>query len=136
MGFLVGKIERLQEMAKEPSQRSLPTFSPPKPTLYSGLLTSFKIERELFAKLSFQEAIRRTFVAAGQAPMPGLQMTVYQQYLSHSRNSISRHLLPEGKPEETAGSLATICQGEVDAATCNDSDEPETDDDVELEDEE
>ena len=107
-------------MAKEPSERSLPNFNPPKPTLYAGLLNSFKVERELFAKPSFQDAIRRTFVAAGQAPIPGLKtgLTVYNTYLTHTRNTISRFLLPEGKPEEATGSLATVCQGEVDVATC------------------
>ena len=91
---------------------------------------------ELFAKPSFQDAIRRTFVAAGQAPIPGLKkgLTVYNTYLTHTRNTISRFLLPEGKPEEATGSLATVCQGEVDVATCHDSDEPETDDDVDDDD--
>ena len=70
----------------------------------------------------------------GRAILHSSYRRLYHQYLSHARNSISRHMLPEGKPEETAGSLATFCQGEVDATTCNDSDEPETDDDVELED--
>ena len=64
------KVRRLQEMAKAPEERELPPFKPPKPDLYTGLRNSFEVERDLFAQVSFKDAIKKTFVAAGQTPRP------------------------------------------------------------------
>jgi hypothetical protein len=112
-------------MAKEPSERSLPNFNPPKPTLYAGLLNSFKVERELFARPTGKTFVPGCHTAHLRCGGPGANpsglktgLTVYNTYLTHTRNTISRFLLPEGKPEEATGSLATVCQGEVDVATC------------------
>ena len=108
-------------MTKPPEERELPPFKPPKPDLHTGLLYSFEIERDLFTKDSFQAALKRTFIAAGQAPLHGGTFAVYT---SHARNRIAANLLPAGKAEDT--SLATMF-GHVDVANCDDDDEPETD---------
>ena len=50
--------------------------------------------------------------------------------MTHARNTIAAHLLPEGAAEDTQGSLATFA-GDADVATCEDDDEPETDDEPE-----
>ena len=65
--FQSWKFKRLQELVKPIAERALPPFDPPKPTLATGLLQSFEVERELFAKDSFKQAIKSTFVQAGQA---------------------------------------------------------------------
>jgi len=89
------------------------------------------VERELFAKDSFKQALARTFVAAGQAPGNNGKFVVYK---THNRNTIAAHLLPEGTAEDTLGSLATIA-GDADAATYDDDEEPETEDEAENDDE-
>ena len=130
--FQSWKISRLQEMTKPPEERNLPPFKPPKPDLYMGLKNSIETERELFTKDSFRDALARTFVAAGQAPGKGGKFEVYK---THARNSIAVNLLPEGAAEDTGtATLATIA-GDTDVATCEDEDEPETDEDETMDDE-
>ena len=106
-------LRRSAEMAKKPEERDLPPFKPPKPDLIHGLKNSFEVERELFTKNSFREALARTFVAAGQAPDGHKKFVVYR---THARGSIAAHLLPHGKPEESLGSLATMA-GDADVGT-------------------
>ena len=91
---------------------------------------SFAVERELFAKESFQLALARTFVAAGQAPDARGKYAVYK---THARNAIAASLVPEGKVEEGAATLATMAGG-TDVATCDDDAEPETDDEEDQDD--
>ena len=82
---------------------------------------------DLFAKESFKDALKRTFVAAGQASGTDGNFKVYK---THARNSIAAELLPEGKAParwRTGYRLATIV-GDADVAACDDDDEPETDD--------
>jgi hypothetical protein len=119
--FQSWKIKRLQEMAKPPAERELPAFEPPKPTLAVGLLQSFEVERELFAKASFKAAIKKTFMQAGQTPKADGTFITYK---SHTTQSISACLLPEGKTE--SHSLATIV-GTTDVITYEEDEEPETD---------
>ena len=126
------KISRLQEMAKAPEERELPPFKPPKPDLYSGLLNSFEVECELFAKDSFREALARTFADAGQVPGKDGKFVIYK---THARKTIAANLLPLGAPEEAQGSLATLV-GEVDCTTYGDESEPETDEEEEMSDQE
>jgi hypothetical protein len=122
------KVSRLQEMANAPEERELPSFKPPKPDLYTGLRNSFEVERDLFAQDSFKDAIKKTFVAAGQTPRPDGTFTVYK---THARSSISASLLPESKVEEQC-TLATMAGG-ADVVACEDDDEPATDDEPEDE---
>ena len=125
--FQSWKITRLQELAKDADERRLPDFAPPKPDLLTGLTTSFQVEYELFNRKSFQDALRRTFVAAGQAPLPDGSFMIYT---SHARSSISSYLLPEGKSEDSA--LASLI-GSADVMAAEEEDEPATDDEVEDE---
>ena len=123
--FQSWKFKRLQELVKPIAERALPPFDPPKPTLATGLLQSFKVERELFAKDSFKQAIKSTFVQAGQAAQADGTFVTYK---SHERHTISRDLLRLGKPEDN--SLAMI--GDTDVATYEEDEEPETDDEEET----
>ena len=125
--FQSWKILRLQEMAKEPSARDLPPFAPPKPDIVAGLLNSFEVERQLFNTESFRAAVRRTFVAAGQAPDAEGNYIVYK---SPACSTIAKILLPEGKVEEAGAALASVI-GTGDTLACDDDDEPETDEEVE-----
>ena len=52
-----------------------------------------------------------------------------------ARNTIAANLLPEGKPEDVLVCLATVA-GDADVATCDDDDEPETDEEDNEEDNE
>ena len=120
--FQSWKIKRLQEMAKDPSERVLPPFAPPKPDLTQGLRNSLKVERELFAKDTFKAGLQRTFQLAGQTPQDDGTFAIYK---THARNTIASHLLPVGKPED-GGSLASLA-GDVDVEIIEEDDEPETD---------
>lgn len=122
------KISRLQEMAKPPDERELPPFKPPKPDLYTGLTNSFEVERDLFTQPSFKDAIKNTFVAAGQTPRPDGTFAVYK---THARSVIAADLLPAPK-EDAQCTLATMAGG-GDVAPCEDDEEPETDDEPEEE---
>ena len=117
----------MQELAKDADERRLPDFAPPKPDLLTGFTTSFQVEYELFNRKSFQDALRRTFVAAGQAPLPDGSFMIYT---SNARSSISSYLLPEGKSEDSA--LASLI-GSADVMAAEEEDEPATDDEVEDE---
>ena len=58
------------KVQKPTKQQVLPPFRPPKPSLHNGLETVLKVMRTTFANPSFQTALAKTFVAAGQAPHP------------------------------------------------------------------
>ena len=122
--FQQWKICRLQEMAKPEAERELPPFDPPKPTLADGLLQSFEVERELFSKASFKQAIKQTFIKAGQAAQADGS---FLEYKTHDRPSIDKLLLNEGKVE--ASSLAALVSN-VDAITYEEDEEPETDEET------
>ena len=100
---------------------------PPKPDLTTGLKNSFEVERDLFSKNAFRDALARTFIAAGQAPDSKQSFAVYKP---HARNHIAAILLPKGRTDAGQGCLATMA-GDADAATCEDDDEPVTDDEAE-----
>ena len=95
---------------------------------YTGMRNSFEVEHDLFTQASFKDAIKKTFVAAGQTPRPDGSFTVYK---THARSSISACLLPASRAEEQC-TLATITGG-ADVAPCEDDDEPATDDEPEDE---
>jgi hypothetical protein len=116
------KIRRLQELAKPEGDRDLPAFSPPKVDLPTGLLTSFAVELELFGSASFKSSLKRTFIAAGQAPGANGKYAVYS---THARSTIAAILLPQGKTSE-AGFAALI--GAADATAIEEDDEPISDD--------
>ena len=85
------------------------------------------MERELFAKPSFQKAIRETFIKAGQAAASD---GTFVQYKSHERQTIASFLLREGKPEDS--SLATLTGPAVDVVPYQEDEEPETDEEDEA----
>ena len=116
------KIKRLQELAKPEGDRDLPAFSPPKVDLPAGLLTSFAVELELFGSASFKSSLKRTFIAAGQAPGADGKYAVYK---THARSTIAAILLPQGKTSD-AGFAALI--GAADATAIEEDDEPISDD--------
>eukprot|EP00966_Prymnesium_polylepis_P283089 6541487-Prymnesium_polylepis.1 len=77
--------------------------------------------------ISFKNAIKATFVKAGQAAQGD---GTFIKYTSHARHMISKDLLLQGKPEDSSAlSLATMCA--VDVITYEEDEEPETEDEDE-----
>ena len=54
-------MKRLQQLTLTPTERVMPPFDPPKPTLASGLQTAFKVCDELFATERYQAGMRNAF---------------------------------------------------------------------------
>lgn len=63
------KLVWLQEERKRPSQRKMPAYNPPKPTLFEGIKTVFAACDEVFTKPEFQAGMQRSFVTVGLAPI-------------------------------------------------------------------
>ena len=76
-------------------------------------------------------SLKKTFVAAGQAPK---EDGTFVTYKTHARSSVAASLLPEGKAHETA-TLATVA-GEMDVVTYDEDEEPKTDEEDDAQDDE
>jgi hypothetical protein len=59
--FQAWKVKRLQQLTLTPTERVMPPFDPPKPTLASGMQTAFKVCDELFATERYQAGMRNAF---------------------------------------------------------------------------
>ena len=83
--FQAWKIRRLQDELRPASERSYPSFDPPKPTQAQGLKSLIVTVATALATPKFQESMARSFVEACQAPKPD---GTFVRYTNHRRGTV------------------------------------------------
>lgn len=99
--FQSWKLKRFQA---ERDKTDLPPFSPPKPTIATGLRMALKVGKETFGKPTFIEGMRRSFVAVGLSKQ---RDGTYVKYYEH-RKGVMYTL-----PNSTIESAYTASLGKV-----------------------
>ena len=107
--FQQWKVERLRaEIAK----KEPPIFSPPKPTLQSGIKTLIKVVTIDLATPAFLGSMRRCFKDVGLIPITETATDrTYRNYEEHKHGSLNPNLFPNLPASGTLGELVAVESG-------------------------
>ncbi len=124
--FIQFKGKCALELMKPLENRVMPTFTPPKPKLIDGLRSLIKACALDLSKETFQDGLRRSFVAVGLAPN---EQGAFTNYASHSRSRLSVALAPADSPDEDSFVLGDVA-AEVELEVRPEEEEAEDGDDA------